>query len=154
MKHSTRSLLIVLLLAATTLSLAAAGAEAGGRWRSRHSSYRSQSYCEPYRSQSYCEPYRSQSYCEPRGSWSADWRGGREARWSGGDACAGHPAHRFFDGRAYCAGKTADGCWRSAERCEDDYGHKLVNDPSWVASFRRGCEGGETMSWRGDHRRW
>ena len=67
--------------------------------------------------------------------------GSRRDRGYDSRACqTSHPAHRFFDGRLYCAGKDANGCWVSDARCEDGYGHKLVNDPGFASSqLGQGC---------------
>jgi len=53
------------------------------------------------------------------------------------EACAvDHLPHVWYDGRLWCSGKNADGSWRGPWHCEDEYGRKKVNLPS----FDPGCE--------------
>lgn len=78
--------------------------------------------------------------------YRGDWRntGRHEDR-----AWSDHPSHRWFDGREYCGGKDAHGCWLTEFRCEDRYGRKWVDDAGWVARHLRG----DRDEWRGSDRR-
>ena len=126
-----RRLFGALMLVALTASLTVPAAEAGGRGKrgKRHSAR------VEWRGDA-CGPRESQwgarvEYRNTGGSWD---RGGR-----GGACQTSHAAHRFFDGRMFCAGTTADGYWKSDQRCEDDWGHRLVDNPEWVAYAKNAC---------------
>ena len=77
--------------------------------------------------------------------------GSRNVRHGQSHFVSDHPAHYFFDGRLYCAGKDAWGRWVSDARCEDAYGRKLVDNPSFVQSVLHG--GRSNYAWR-DERNW
>lgn len=104
--------------------------------------------------------------CYENGGWvqfRGDWRSYRQPRVRRQVAFAQHPAHRWHENRYYCGGKDGHGHWRSADRCEDEYGRKKVDqigrrwdgDRRWKREGDRSWDGNRRWRDRGDrHEEW
>ena len=93
MKNLVRNPFGTLTFAGLALMLAVPAAQAGSNWNGGY------------------------AYPEP-----GDYGSGRGGGYGQHARQTSHPAHRFFDGRLYCAGKDANGCWVGDARCEDAAG--------------------------------
>ena len=124
-----------LLMMGVTLVSVASAAVAGGGYG--HRRWRAASSCEAPRVSASFSWRSGDIRPIAYGGFAVRDRGYYAARPMREEACAvDHPAHAWYDGRLWCSGKNADGSWRGPWHCEDEYGRKKVNLPS----FDPGCE--------------